>query len=67
MVTNTLETILNEKVGYHFCQVILLFWLLQHVVPCMKYKILLYFISDALADPREKANDPQVENHWFRV
>jgi len=33
VVIITLETILNEKVGYHFCQVILLFWLRQKVVP----------------------------------
>jgi len=34
----TLKIILNEKVGYHFCQVILLFWLRQKVVPHTKYK-----------------------------
>ena len=33
VVLITLKTILNEKVGYHFCQVILLFWLRQKVVP----------------------------------
>ena len=33
VVIITLKTILNEKVGYHFCQVILLFWLRQKVVP----------------------------------
>jgi len=27
VVIITLKTILNEKVGYHFCQVILLLWL----------------------------------------
>jgi len=27
MLIITLKTILNEKVGYHICQVILLFWL----------------------------------------
>ena len=27
VVIITLKTILNEKGGYHFCQVILLFWL----------------------------------------
>jgi len=32
----TLKTILNEKVGNHFCQVILLFWLQQKVVIYMK-------------------------------
>jgi len=32
-VVITLKTILNEKVGYHFCLVILLFWLRQKVVP----------------------------------
>jgi len=31
------KTILNEKVGYHFCQVILLFELRQKVVPYTKY------------------------------
>jgi len=36
VVIITLETILNEKVGYHFCLVILLFLLRQKVVP---YKI----------------------------
>ena len=29
----TLKTILIEKVGYHFCLVILLFWLQRKVVP----------------------------------
>jgi len=38
-VITTLETILNEEVGYRFCQVILLFWLQQKVVPYTKYKI----------------------------
>jgi len=33
VVIITLKTILNEIVGYHFCQVILLFWLRQNVVP----------------------------------
>jgi len=33
------KTILNEKVGYHFCQVILLFELRQKVVPYTKYEI----------------------------
>jgi len=27
MIIITPKTILNEKVGYHFCQVVLLFWL----------------------------------------
>jgi len=35
----TLKTILNAKVGYHFCQVILLFWLRRKVRPYTKYKI----------------------------
>jgi len=39
MLIVTLKTILNEKVGYHFCQVILLFRLRQKVVPYTKYKI----------------------------
>jgi len=33
VVIITLKTILNEKVGYYFCQVILLFWLRQKVIP----------------------------------
>ena len=33
VVIITLKTILNEKVGYQFCQVILLLWLRQKVVP----------------------------------
>jgi len=33
VVLITLKTILNEQVGYHFCQVILLLWLRQKVVP----------------------------------
>jgi len=40
MVIMTHKTILNEKVGYHFCQVILLFWLRQKMVPYKKYKIM---------------------------
>jgi len=39
MVIITLRTNLNEKVGYNFCQVILVFWLQQEVVPYTKYKI----------------------------
>ena len=39
MVIITRKTILNEKVGYHFCQVILLFWLRQKMVQYTKYKI----------------------------
>jgi len=39
MVTITLKTILNEKVGYNFCEVILLFWRRQKVFPYMKCKI----------------------------
>ena len=35
----TLEILLNEKVGHHFCQVILLFWLRQKMAPYTKYKI----------------------------
>ena len=39
MVIITPKTILNEKGGYRFWQVILLFWLRQKVVPYTKYKI----------------------------
>jgi len=65
----------NESVGYHFCQVILLFWLQQKVVAYTKYEIykkLWIFLLEALSTPRKKANyshgsrDPQVENHWSR-
>jgi len=35
----TLKTILNEKVGYIFGQVIWLFWLQLKVGPYAKYKI----------------------------
>jgi len=38
MVTITLKTILNEKVGYHFCHVNVLFWLRQKVVPLWNIK-----------------------------
>ena len=38
MVMIARKTILNAKLGYHFCQVILLFWLRQKVVPYTKYK-----------------------------
>jgi len=69
MVILTLKIlILNEKVGYHFCHVILLFWLRQKVVPYTKYTV--KYISNyecfyqKLSRPLEKkANDPQVENH----
>jgi len=37
MVIITLKTIMNKKIGYHFCQVILLFWLRQKVVPFKNY------------------------------
>jgi len=39
MVIITLKSILNEKVGHHFCQVILFFWLRKKVFPYAKYKI----------------------------
>jgi len=36
----TLKTTLNDKVGYHFCQqVMLLFWLQQKVVQFTNYEI----------------------------
>jgi len=38
MVIITLKTIFNEKLGYHFCEVILSYWLLQKVVLYRKYK-----------------------------
>ena len=36
MVIITLKTTLHEKVGYHFCQVIILFSLRQNVIPYKK-------------------------------
>jgi len=39
MVIITLKTVLNEKGGYNFCQVILSFWLWQRVVPYTKHTI----------------------------
>jgi len=57
MVTISHETILNEKVGYHFCQVILLFWLRQKVVPCTKYKMksrIMNAFYRKLSRPQEK-------------
>ena len=39
MVIITLKTILNEKEGYHFGEVILLFWLRQKMVQYTKYII----------------------------
>ena len=61
MIITTLKKFLNEKVGYHFCQVTLLFWLLQKAVPYTKYKMkknIWIFLSEALANPRKQANDP---------
>jgi len=61
MVIITLKTILNEKIGYNFCQVILSFWLREKVVPYKNYEIQKYlwiFLSQALATPRKKTNDP---------
>jgi len=60
MVTTTLKTSLNEKGGYHFCQVILLFSLRQKVVPCAKYKMDIFIRSSR--DPRKMANDPGWKN-----
>jgi len=57
----TLKTILNDKVGYHFCQVIQLFWLQQKVFQDTKYEIqkkLWISLSEALATLRNKAKDP---------
>ena len=54
MVIITLKSILYEKVGYHFCQVIILFWLRQKVIPDMK-KPINYRNS---RDPRKTANEP---------
>jgi len=39
VIVTLIKTILNEQVGYHFCQVIPLFWLRQKVLPHTKYKI----------------------------
>jgi len=39
MVIITSKTIFNEKVGYYFFQVILLFWQRQKMVQHTKYKI----------------------------
>jgi len=39
MVIIALKTILNEKVGCHFYQVILILWLRQKAVPYTKYKV----------------------------
>jgi len=57
MVIITLKTILNEKVGYHFCQVILLFWLRPKVVPYTKYKKYrsnYEYVDQKLSRPQEK-------------
>jgi len=37
MVIITVKTILNDEVGYHFCQVILSFWLRRGSI-CEVYK-----------------------------
>jgi len=42
-----------------------LFWLQQKVVQNTKYEIMNIFIRSS-RDPRQKANDPQVENHCSR-
>jgi len=39
LVVTALKTILNEKVGYCFCQLILLSWLRQKMNLDTKYKI----------------------------
>jgi len=54
MAVFTLKTILNEKVGYHFCPVILLFWLQQKVVPDMKYKSNHEDFYQKISQPLEK-------------
>jgi len=55
----TLKTILNDKVGYQFCQVIQWFWLQQKVVLDTKYEIQnkLRILLSA-RDPMKKANNP---------
>jgi len=71
----TLETIFKKKVDYHFCQVILLFWLQQKVVPYTKYKYKRnygYFYHK-LSRPQKKVkwppqrSRPQVENHFRKL
>ena len=55
----TFKTISNDKLGYQFCQVTQLFWLQQKVVQNTIYDTKLWtFLSEALATPRKKANDP---------
>ena len=70
----TLKTILNDKVCFQFCQVIILFWLQQK--SGSRYEIwnsegtMNIFIRSSCA-PEKKANDhngdaTEVENHWFK-
>jgi len=49
MVTITLKTILMKKAGYHFCQVILLFWLRQKVqhIRYINYRIMNIFVRSS--------------------
>jgi len=64
MVIITLKTILNEKVDYHFCKVIILFWLRQKVVSYTKYKIetkLWIFLSEALATLEKRQTTPRLK------
>ena len=59
VVIITFKSILNEKVSYHFCQVILIFWLQQKVVPYTKYKIKNYeFFIRTSDDPRKEGKRP---------
>jgi len=55
----TLIIILNKKVGHHFCQLILLFWLQQKVVPCPKYKRNYECFCQNLSRPQEKGKQPR--------
>jgi len=57
MAIITLKTILNEKVGFHFCQVILLFWLYDKKwfhIRNVKYRRNYEYFYQKLSQPLEK-------------
>jgi len=69
----TLKTILNKKVDYQFCQVIVYFCYNEKWIPVRNIRYLKNdepFYQKLSLPPREKANDAyggrdsQVENYW---
>jgi len=69
MVIITLKTISSEKVGYHLLgdPIILVTTNSGSMYEIQNIEVVLNIFIRSSRDPRKKANDPQVENHWNNI